>query len=137
MRPRLYRSRSDYWIAGVCGGLGRYFGVDSNPIRLGFVVLAAWNGLGVLLYLVTVLIVPEEPPEQIASPPESLPPPGRPPAPHEGRRMRMLGWLLIFGGAYLFLRNLHVFIPIVQDEVFPVVMIFGGLILLLMRESRR
>ncbi|HKX17569.1 MAG TPA: PspC domain-containing protein, partial [bacterium] len=61
MRPRLYRSRTDYWIAGVCGGLGRYFGVDSNPIRLGFVILAAWNGLGVLLYLVTVLIVPEEP----------------------------------------------------------------------------
>ena len=138
MRPRLYRSRTDYWIAGVCGGLGRYFGVDSNPIRLGFVVLAAWNGLGVLLYLVTVLIVPEEPPEQVAGPLESFPPrPDRPSAPHESRRMRMVGWLLIFGGAYLLLRNLHIFIPIVQDEVFPIALILGGLVLLLMRESRR
>jgi phage shock protein C len=137
MRPRLYRSRTDYWIAGVCGGLGRYFGVDSNPIRLGFVVLAAWNGLGVLLYLVTVLIVPEEPIEQIADPGAVPPAPGGAPAPHEGRRMRMLGWLLILGGAYLFLRNLHLFIPIVQDQVFPIVLILGGLVLLLMRESRR
>src|SRR5579864_8106243 len=138
MRPRLYRSRTDYWIAGVCGGLGRYFGVDSNPIRLGFVVLAGWNGLGVLLYLVTVLIVPEEPVEQIAGreavPP---PPPGHAPVSHEGRRMRMLGWLLILGGAYLLLRNLHLFIPIVQDQVFPVLLILGGLVLLLMRETRR
>ena len=137
MRPRLYRSRTDYWIAGVCGGLGRYFGVDSNPIRLGFVVLAAWNGLGVLLYLVTVLIVPEEPIEQIADPGAVPPTPGRAPVSHEGRRMRMLGWLLILGGAYLFLRNLHLFIPIVQDQVFPIVLILGGLVLLLMRESRR
>src|SRR5690349_6383536 len=139
MRPRLCRSRSDYWIAGVCGGLGRYFGVDSNPIRLGFVVLAAWNGLGVLLYLVTVLIAPEEPLEEGLEP-GAAPPPApsaHAPAPHESRRVRMLGWLLILGGAYLLLRNLHLFIPIVQDQVFPVLLILGGLVLLLMRESRR
>lgn len=141
IRRRLYRSREDYWIAGVCGGLGRYFGVDSNPIRLGLVVLAAWNGLGVLLYLVTVLIVPEEPPRETSQTPEApsaAPPPGPPRPVDEGRRMRMLGWLLVLGGTYLLLRNLHLFLPIVQDQVFPVVMILGGLVLLLMRiESRR
>lgn len=140
MRPRLYRSRTDYWIAGVCGGLGRYFGVDSNPIRLGFVLLAAWNGLGVLLYLMTVLIVPEEPAEETAAGAGAVPapPPARAPGSHESRRVRMLGWLLILGGAYLLLRNLHLFIPIVQDQVFPVLLILGGLVLLLLRsESRR
>jgi phage shock protein PspC (stress-responsive transcriptional regulator) len=139
MRPRLYRSRGDYWIAGVCGGLGRYFSVDSNPIRLGFVVLAAWNGLGVLLYLVTVLIVPEEPAiEEPGAPPGlAVPPPGRAAVPRESRRVRMLGWLLILGGAYLLLRNLHLFIPIVQDEVFPVLLILGGLVLLLTRTDAR
>jgi phage shock protein C len=140
MRPRLYRSRSDYWIAGVCGGLGRYFGVDSNPIRLGFVVLAAWNGLGVLLYLMTVLIVPEEPAtDEAGTPPGAAAPlsPGRGPVAHESRRVRMLGWLLILGGAYLLFRNLHLFIPIVQDEVFPVLLILGGLVLLLMRSDAR
>jgi len=142
MRPRLYRSRDDYWIAGVCGGLGRYFAVDSNPIRLAFVVLAAWNGLGVLLYLVTVLIVPEEPFDRATEPGDAapLPPPvpARPPGAHESRRTRMLGWLLILGGAYLLLRNLHLFVPLVQDEVFPVLLILGGLVLVLLRtEARR
>jgi len=132
MQRTLYRSRRDYWIAGVCGGLGRYFSVDSNPIRLAFVLLAAWNGLGVLLYLVTVLIVPEEPVPQA--------PPAEPPVQHEqddGRRVRMLGWLLVLGGVYLLLRNLHLLLPIVQDEVFPVVLILGGFVLLMLRSGPR
>jgi len=129
---KLYRSREDYWIAGVCGGLGRYYGVDSNPMRLAFVLLAAWNGLGVMLYLVTVLIVPEEPrPAGV--------PPGTPGA-HEGgddRRVRMLGWLLVLGGVYLLLRNLRLFLPIMQDQVFPIVLILGGLVLLLLRSGSK
>jgi phage shock protein C len=137
-RPRLYRSREDYWIAGVCGGLGRYFGVDSNPIRLGFVVLAAWNGLGVLLYLVTMLIVPEEPLDHAGQPGEIGPPPPPRVGGHgEDRRTRMLGWLLILGGAYLLLRNLHLFVPLIQDQVFPVLLILGGLVLVLLRTDPR
>lgn len=133
-RRRLYRSREDYWIAGVCGGLGKYFEVDSNPIRLAFVLLASWNGLGVVLYLIAVLIVPEEPVR------EALPEPGAPPRrsePDENRRVRMLGWLLVLGGVYLLLRNLHLFLPVIQDEVFPVVLILGGLVLLLLRSGAR
>ncbi len=135
MRPRLYRSREDYWIAGVCGGLGKYFEVDSNPIRLGFVLLAVWNGLGVLLYLVTVLIVPEEPvPER-----EPATSPGAPPreGPHESRRLRMLGWLLMLGGVYLLLRNFQLFQPLVQDQAFAVILILGGLVLVLLRSTSR
>lgn len=133
-RRRLYRSREDYWIAGVCGGLGKYFEVDSNPIRLAFVLLASWNGLGVVLYLIAVLIVPEEPVREV------LPEPGSPPRrdePDESRRVRMLGWLLVLGGVYLLLRNLHLFFPVIQDEVFPVVLILGGLVLLLLRSGVR
>ncbi len=133
-RRRLYRSREDYWIAGVCGGLGKYFEVDSNPIRLAFVLLASWNGLGVVLYLIAVLIVPEEPAREV------LPEQGAPPRrsePDESRRVRMLGWLLVLGGVYLLLRNLHLFFPVIQDEVFPVVLILGGLVLLLLRSGAR
>lgn len=131
---KLYRSREDYWIAGVCGGLGRYFAVDSNPIRLGFVLLAAWNGLGVLLYLVTVLIVPEAPLPERPDVPGAAPPPSER---GDDRRLRMLGWLLVLGGVYLLLRNLRLFLPIVQDQVFPVVLILGGLVLLLLRSGSR
>ncbi len=132
-RRRLYRSREDYWIAGVCGGLGKYFEVDSNLVRLAFVLLAAWNGLGVLLYLVTVLIVPEDPVPDVAPAPGPIPPS----APEEGRRLRMIGWLLVLGGIYLLLHNLRLFLPVVQDQVFPVVLILGGFVLLLLRSGAR
>ena len=60
MNKRLYRSKSDEMLGGVCGGLGEYFGLDSNLIRLIFVVLAIPGGVGVLAYLALWLIVPLE-----------------------------------------------------------------------------
>ena len=56
---RLRRSTDDKVIAGVCGGLGVYFGVDPLFFRLAFVVLAIGGGSGVLLYIVAWLIMPE------------------------------------------------------------------------------
>jgi phage shock protein C len=57
---RLYRSRSQKMIAGVCGGLGEYFDVDPVLIRLLFVVTAFISGVGILAYLVLWIIVPFE-----------------------------------------------------------------------------
>ena len=57
----LRRSRSDRRIAGVCGGLGTYFGVDSTVIRILFVLLALPGGIpGTLLYLILWVVMPEE-----------------------------------------------------------------------------
>ena len=56
---RLRRSTDDKVIAGVCGGLGTYFGVDPLFFRLAFVVLAIGGGSGVLLYIVAWLVMPE------------------------------------------------------------------------------
>jgi len=57
----LYRSRSDSQIAGVAGGLAEYFNVDVSLVRLGFVVLTLVSGVGITLYIVLWLIMPEEP----------------------------------------------------------------------------
>ncbi|HSL25524.1 MAG TPA: PspC domain-containing protein [Acidimicrobiia bacterium] len=57
---RLRRSRGDRVIAGVCGGLGRYFKVDPVWFRLAFIVLAIGGGSGVVVYLVAWLLIPEE-----------------------------------------------------------------------------
>ena len=59
MANKLYRSTSDSMLGGVCGGLGGYFHVDANLIRLIFVVLAVIPAFGVPIYLVLWLIVPE------------------------------------------------------------------------------
>lgn len=55
---RLTRSESDRMIAGVCGGLGEFFGVDSTLLRIVFGLLAVFGGSGIVVYLVLWLIVP-------------------------------------------------------------------------------
>lgn len=57
---RLERSRDDRWIAGVCGGLGRYFNLDPVIIRLLAVALTFAGGAGIIAYAGAWLLVPEE-----------------------------------------------------------------------------
>ena len=58
---RLYRSRTDRKIAGVCGGLAAYLGIDPVIPRLIWVVFALAAGTGLLAYLIFWLVVPQEP----------------------------------------------------------------------------
>ena len=58
---RLYRSRKDRMIAGVCGGLAQYFGIDPTWVRLIFILLLLAGGSALLVYVIMWLIVPMEP----------------------------------------------------------------------------
>jgi phage shock protein PspC (stress-responsive transcriptional regulator) len=58
---RLTRSSSDKVLAGVAGGLGRYFDIDPIIFRIGFVVLVFAGGAGVLAYLAAWVLVPDDP----------------------------------------------------------------------------
>src|SRR5262249_38621955 len=60
MRPPLARSRTDRKIAGVAGGLAAYLGIDPLWVRIGFVLISIPGGLGVLLYLLGWVLIPEE-----------------------------------------------------------------------------
>ena len=57
---RLLRIRQGRLVAGVCTGLAAYFGVDVNLVRLAFGVLTVFYGLGILLYLIAWMILPED-----------------------------------------------------------------------------
>jgi len=57
---RLIRSTTDRKLAGVCGGIGEYFGVDPTMVRIGWVVFCLLGGSGVLAYFLCALIIPEE-----------------------------------------------------------------------------
>jgi phage shock protein C len=59
---KLYRSRTNRQVAGVCGGLAERFNVDPTVMRVLFVVLAILGGSGILLYIALWIIVPEQPP---------------------------------------------------------------------------
>ena len=61
MKRKLYRSLSDRQLAGVCGGLASYLGIDATIMRLLFLFLALAGGPGVLVYLIMAVVVPVEP----------------------------------------------------------------------------
>ena len=59
---RLYRSRTDRIIAGVCGGIGIYYKTDPNLVRILWVVLTLLSiGIGIIAYIVAWILIPEEP----------------------------------------------------------------------------
>ena len=55
---RLTRSSRDRMVGGVCGGIGRYFGIDPTLVRIGFVGLALLGGTGLVVYAAALLLVP-------------------------------------------------------------------------------
>lgn len=58
---KLYRSRTSRYLAGVCGGIGEYFGIDPNIIRIIAVLIALGSvGTALLVYIVAALLLPEE-----------------------------------------------------------------------------
>ena len=61
MKKKLYRSRDDRIIAGVCGGIARYFNVDSTLVRLALVFIFLFQGIGLIAYVIAWLVMSEEP----------------------------------------------------------------------------
>lgn len=57
---KLYRLSDNYIIAGVCAGLGEYFDIDPVVFRILFILLALGNGIGVVLYLILIVILPKK-----------------------------------------------------------------------------
>jgi phage shock protein C len=60
---RLVRSSDDRVIAGVCGGLGKYLGVDPILVRIAAILLVFAGGAGIVLYVIGWIAIPEEPGE--------------------------------------------------------------------------
>ena len=61
-RQRLYRSRSERMLFGVCGGLATYFDLDPTLVRLVFCVADALaTGIGLIVYIVMAIITPQDP----------------------------------------------------------------------------
>jgi len=71
MQDRLYRSQRERVISGVCGGLGERFDVDPTIVRVAWVLLGILTGVFpfILLYVVLVIAIPEEPPGFLESMP--------------------------------------------------------------------
>ncbi len=113
---RLCRSKNDQVIAGVCGGLGHYFGIDPVLVRIGFVALAFAGGAGILIYILAAIIMPE------ATPEEDIP---RSDVIRTSQGKMIFGSLLVAIGAILLLREVF---PWFSDQIiWAVILIVLGL----------
>ena len=61
MEGKLYKSKTNRMISGVCGGIGEYFGVDPTWVRLAWVLFCILGGSGILAYIIALIIIPEAP----------------------------------------------------------------------------
>jgi len=56
---KLYRSSTNYKLAGVCGGIGEYFNIDPTLIRLAWILFSVMGGAGVLAYIIAAIVMPK------------------------------------------------------------------------------
>jgi phage shock protein C len=119
---KLYRSKSDRYIGGVAGGLGRYFTVDANIFRILFVVFSFIGGIGILLYLAALFLVPENPIDDEIIAPQN--------------RTKFFALLFIILGIFLLLRNMGFFehfrfLQVSFSNLWAILLIGIGLLLIL------
>ena len=113
MERRLYKSRTNRQIAGVCGGIGEYFNIDPVIIRLLAVVFTLAGGAGLIAYIIGAIIIPE-PDSTVATEardPEDESPEKEVPLRSKGSGNRVLGLILIALGALIGVRTLTPWIP--------------------------
>jgi phage shock protein PspC (stress-responsive transcriptional regulator) len=119
---RLYRSRQDRMVSGVCGGLAQYFNVDPVLVRVAFVALGVATGVGLLAYIILAIVVPERPSDE--------------PEPVGGTSARRGGgeafaYILVFLGAWILVNNMGLLNFINADLFWPILLIgIGGFLLL-------
>ena len=58
---KLYRSRENAMLAGVCGGIGEFFDIDPTLVRLAWVILGFCGGMGLWAYIIAAIIIPSRP----------------------------------------------------------------------------
>lgn len=62
---KLYRSKSDRKLAGVCGGLAEYLNIDPTVIRVIWAITSLFAFVGIIAYVVCAVIIPEEPEDYV------------------------------------------------------------------------
>ncbi|AFK87155.1 MULTISPECIES: PspC domain-containing protein [Thermoanaerobacterium] len=131
MDKRLYRSRNQVILGGVCGGIAEYFDIDVTIVRLIWALIALVGGSGVLLYIIAWIVVPENPyqlknddynGENVNVDKEHE----RPKISSNRKSSEVFGWILIALGLFLLVR---IFMPWFDLRIFwPVLLIAFGLL---------
>ena len=150
-RKKLYRSNENKVLAGVCGGIGEYLGINPVWIRLLWVLISI-EGFGVLAYIVAAILMPRNSHEEAATTGSSnahtFTDCNQNASLHNeksaGGLVLVLGGLLIVSGVYYLLNNFNL-IPwelmytlkyIVRNAFLPIVLIVIGLLMIIFRNKK-
>jgi len=134
MDRKLYRSRTDSMIAGVCGGLAEYFKVDTIIVRIAAVILALTaHGAGLLAYLIFWIVVPQKSLDESVGEGENS---KAVPAESEGVKTERKNGILFIGAGLIVLGALFLldnFVPVIFfsiGKLWPVILIIIGILIL-------
>jgi phage shock protein C len=138
MNRQLYRSRTNYVLAGVCGGLGEYLNINATIVRIFFILLAAFTGTGVLLYLLLWFLIPQA--NQAGYNPNDVGGRFRQMGLDLGQAVRapssnavkFVGIALVITGIVIFVKNLNLpWLAWLNTDLFwPALLILGGVVLI-------
>ena len=139
---KLYRSRRNRMIGGVCSGIAEYFNIDPVIVRIGAVALFFMGGSALLAYVIGLIVIPNEPfglpaAENQESAPVTMPA-AAPTAKSSSDAVPLfLGILLIFIGVGFLLHNLPIFNPfywqvrhIIRHFFWPSLLIVSGIFII-------
>lgn len=129
---QLYRSETDRYLGGVCGGIATYFNIDSTLVRLLFIAIILLGGSGILIYLLLWVIIPSESAKnksilevtmkKIEDKPETS---------ENVRRSKSVWGLLLIGvGILMLLDNFGIGRYLMLEKTWPSLFIILGLIIL-------
>jgi phage shock protein C len=124
MPKKLYRSRVDCKIAGVCGGLGEYFNVDPTLIRIIAILLIFADGVGLLAYIVAWIAMPKWPigETEVINADRSLPDRRPPSLLWPGLILIVVGLLILFNNIFWWFRF--------SDYIVPLILVVAGILLI-------
>ncbi len=131
MAKRLYRSKKDCIIGGVCGGIAEYFEIDPTLVRLLAVLVIFLGGAGVIAYIIAWIIIPQNP-EQLAEQEKDIS------RSDDGKRDNRNVWggiILILLGLFFLARSFFPrFVPI---RFWPIILVIVGIALIIQSLSRK
>ncbi|MDD3631503.1 MAG: PspC domain-containing protein [Atribacterota bacterium] len=130
MAKKIYRSKKDSIIGGVCGGIAEYFGIDSTLVRLLAILIVFVGGAGLIAYIIAWIIIPQNPeevPEQEVDYSDT--------GSHEDRNKHVWGGLiLIFLGLFFLTRS---FFPhFILVKFWPIILVVVGIGLIIQSLTR-
>jgi len=139
MAKKIYRSRKDSMIAGVCGGIAEYFEIDSTLVRLLAILVVLLGGVGVIAYIIAWIIIPQNPEQETESSKDYDREKEIDISQDEGKKDNHKhvwgGLILIFLGLFFLMRS---FFPrFVLVNFWPVILIAMGIVLIVQSLSRK